>query len=185
MHEAGIITGFEFFSTPADYLYGSTGLACFSGPFDALQVFIDLMVDILSLISQAYLMYKTLSKGSVIEIGCSTLLLISLSAASSILRTIGPMSYPKADPHYDKEMRRLVNVKAQVRALGRQSEHKQETILFGLKEWIIEKWVQVQADLARNKRASRNRNKELSLGLKIGEESLQTSFYVSYPFFWN
>lgn len=67
----------------------------------------------------------------------------------------------------------------EVKTMGRKGEYKQETILFGLRDWILDRWDQAKIHADWPKLEQQKGNRSFELGLGVVEEGIQTSFYVS------
>lgn len=65
-----------------------------------------------------------------------------------------------------------------VRDLGRNGAYKQEVILFGLKEWVLDKWEKLREVQMREELQSMSRAGYYVLGFGVAEEMVQTAFYV-------
>lgn len=65
-----------------------------------------------------------------------------------------------------------------VRDLGRNGAYKQEVVLFGLKDWVLEKWERLREVQMREEVESMSRAGYYVLGFGVAEEMVQTGFYV-------
>jgi hypothetical protein len=66
-----------------------------------------------------------------------------------------------------------------IKDLGRNGSYKQEVVLFGLGGWVLEKWDELRQAQIRDGLDRRFGIGYWQLGWGVGEEAVQTLFYVS------
>lgn len=131
MKEAGIFTGFE--DRPSDGVHAKA----YGGPVNALRPMYDFLNSLMAILSQVYLMYRTLSGGSTGSgnLGWSSLFLITLSISPTLIGTISSLLRAEPDHKTRRQAdRRAREAEGELKAMGRKSEYKQEATLFGLKD---------------------------------------------------
>lgn len=65
-----------------------------------------------------------------------------------------------------------------IKDMGRNGGYKQEVVLYGLKEWVLNKWDELKVKQLVEQQKSRQTTRILELGLGLGQEGVQTAFYV-------
>lgn len=171
MTEGGIFAGFE--RSPDGVQVG--------GPFDTISSIFNLLTSAISIFSQIWLMIKALSNGGGANIGWSSVILITLSLAPSFIRTISPLLRRRdfTRHRWDDIIRH--RTARNIKTMGGNNSYKQEIMLFGLKDWVLERWDRAKREIEDDKVLRQRDSAPYDLGLGMFEESVRTSFYVSLP----
>ncbi len=174
MYDAGVFAGFQ----PRTDRYGQA--ASSGGPFQTLSSTFNLITITVEVITQIYLLLRTLVSAGTKQLNSSSIILISLSLAPSVFRLIRSWTFSE----WNKFKRRSAWRKArmeerEIKNMGRKGDYKQEVVLFGLKDWVLEKWDVLK--LAQMKEEAKERVGVFELGLGLGQQGVETAFYVGLP----
>lgn len=174
MHEAGIFAAFD--TGPSK----RNDSPRYSGPFDALIIFFLLITDLSGTMSQLYLIFRTLSGGSIGSLGLSSLLLITLSITPALLKAFISLT-GKAEAYTESHrlfLMRCWKEEESMKDMGSKGEFRQEIILFGLRQWVLDKWEKAKLASSTSTSTVQKGHRSFSLGLGVVEEGVQTTFYV-------
>jgi hypothetical protein len=156
MYEAGVFAGFESLSST----------------FQLVTISVQLF-------SQLILLLRTITSGSSELLDKSSAVLIALSLAPTLLRLFGGWSGRGRKSEGRKNWGRMNRDIRAIKDLGRNGGYKQEVVLFGLRDWVLEKWDELKTDQMRAQQDQRRGMVAFELGLGLGQEAIQTAFYVS------
>lgn len=173
VHEAGIFAGHE--ARVTGNMVRSSG-----GPFDCLSSIFSLLNILVTVISKVYLLLRTLSSGS--SLNLSSILLLALAIAPSFLRIVGDLFRPRQTYAVRLSGIRNRQSKRDITNMGKVGPHKQEIILFGLKDWVLGKWDMISTHNEAERLGQQRENRAFEIGLKLVEDNVQTSFYVSFRY---
>lgn len=172
MNEAGIFTGAEYRTVrhPNGGVYRSGS----GGAFDALTSAFSLITNLIGILSQLALMYSALTGGAVSNLGWSTIILIILSVAPALLRTMSGLLRPNRGQSFMTGMRTR-----EVNEMARSGVIRQEILLYGLRDWVLDRWDAVKRATEMEVQNATHGRYIYDFSLHIVEEAVQNSFYVS------
>jgi hypothetical protein len=168
LHEAGIFSGHEqrIARGTMDWQFPRTAYFC-------LMTAVGLITDFIAVLSQIYLMYRTLSSGESSS-GSTGLFLIGLSLASTLVGgVVDMMRAPEEQVTHEYD-----TVGRNIQDMVGKGGGKQEAILFGLKDWALKRWDKFKSDSDADAARRRKRGTGPELGVVVLEQSVQYSFYV-------
>lgn len=176
MYEAGVFAGFE---NPTDR-YGRMSHS--GGPFQALQSTFALITITVEVITQIALLLRTLASAGTKELNSSSIILISLSLAPSAIRLVGIWSLTTATKGSKRDAwRKAREQEREIKDMGRKGNYKQEVVLFGLKDWVLDKWDGLKLAQIKEQEETKAQATGVELTLGLGQQGVETMFYVSRP----
>lgn len=136
----------------------------------------------------ASLVFGILTKSAILLVLCFLPSVLSLSSTlfslSVPIKSVRPRPGKlKGNPgisESESQARRDTNFAIQhVKVLGKNGAYKQEVVLFGLKDWILEKWEELVQLQMETEMAHRSRLGWMLVSFRVSEEAVQTAFLVS------
>lgn len=175
--EASIFVGWE--TRTVQISDGTSSQRGFSGPSDALDFVSHLLINLVRMVSQVYLVHRTLTSKAALGAGWSSYLLIFLAITPALLHTIGRLVRPDDKSQWRRYYRQARDAEKDVRKLGSSGGYKQEVVLFGLKDWILARWDRARSAIEEGKITSDRQSNGYDITLSVIEEGIQMGFYVS------
>ncbi|KAK4684083.1 hypothetical protein P7C73_g6120, partial [Tremellales sp. Uapishka_1] len=174
MYEAGVFAGFESRTSRQGHSSNS------GGPFQILQSSFSVLTILIEVLTQAGLLIRTISSATSTDSSASSLLLIVLSLSPSLFRILGSFASSGVGTKGNKRMNWMRSRKDEraIKDLGRNGGYKQEIVLFGLKDWVMEKWDKLKIEQLNAQEMQKQQMGIVELGLGMGQEGAQTAFYV-------
>lgn len=186
MYDAGIFAGYTRRPHPRNK--GENDWDFPRSPYGCLITSLGLFTNFLQVLTQIFLMYRTLSNGGPCGgAGGTGFILIALSLSPTVLRAFtnlvrAPSSHFVYHQSYELaeyNIREMAGVLSEVPAMGK---YKQEAVLFGLKDWALARWDDVRSKAGAEETERRKDDKDHNFGLKMMDQGVQTCFYVRSPF---
>ncbi len=200
-------TGFESRQRRPVAAHGGHGgrgpRAMTTSPFQALNKVVNLATGSVEVISAGALLLNTLRQATkdnqstaqhhlpwpfgLIPVPSGSIILIILSFLPALLSILGTFSlFSMPTTRSISRNGRLFNWQAarreerEIKDLGRNGGYKQEVVLFELKDWVMKKWEEVRLRQIEDQMKQREMVGLWGIGFSLGQETLQTSFYVSF-----
>ena len=172
MYEAGVFAGYETRNTRHNIRNAS------GGPYNTLTSIFSLLTILVEVFTQSMLLFRTITAHSSV-FNPSTILLIALSMAPALFRLAG--SWLTAGRRgFSSQWRKMRIEEMSVKEMGRKGEYKQEIVLFGLKDWVLNRWESLKLVQMENDEMAKGQSNLIDLGLVLGQQSVETAFYVSH-----
>lgn len=174
MYEAGCFAGFEARRS-------RNGLNMRGGgPFEAISSIFSLLTLTIQVATQLYLLLRTLTSAAGNQLNGSSIALIALSLLPSVLRLGGSFFFAQMR----NDRRRLRGNKdrseeRELRQISHTGEYKQEVVLFGLADWVLDKWTALKQRQLKEQEQARENMGMVRLGLGMSQQAVETAFYVS------
>lgn len=150
------------------------------GPFATLSSVFNIMTITVELVTQTGLLLTTIAAASnESHFTWSNLLLILLSLSPSGIRLIGSFLFGDFRRGRRTGIQRLRLEEREVRQIGTRGEFKQEVALFGLKDWVLDKWDRLKKQQLQEQDDVKTWQETVELGLGLSTQSVETAFYVS------
>jgi hypothetical protein len=177
MYEAEVFVSTKHFTTRNGDTWNDANT-----PFDAIEHFIRAMVCTIELVTQLTLLVNALLGSESKAWGFGRIVMLLFSLGPTILRLGGDWFVKRGRRRRSKRdyaaLRRLGHVQDTLREMGTSGDYKQETVLFGIKDWVLMKWDEVrQAKMQEEQRYLEGRRVK-DLGLSLSKTSMETLFYV-------
>ena len=171
MYEAGCFAGFEI----RQNRYGQHTHS--GGPFGTMASAFGLLTLTVEITTKIFLILRTITSSSTSGImSPSSLFLILLSVIPSILPFLRrPGQGVKRRQAWRKNRRE----EGELKEMARRGEYKQELVLFGLADWLLDRWDAVTRIRIREQEEAREQMGLTSLGLGLSGHGIETIFYVS------
>ena len=173
MYEAGVFCGQE----PHNRRSGGWRM---SDAFEFLGSIVKVFSELVEVATQTLLIIRTITCAGQGFFTYSTLVLFALAIAPGIVKLISKwvLSRRINGKHSNHYWHRLHQTEHDYRAMS-QSHHKQEVVLFGLKDWVLDHWAEArEASRVAENEASEKRQ-VWELGTNVVEHGIGDLFHVS------
>lgn len=174
MTDAGVFAGTnDYERKPGDWAF-------IQGPFEAIEHYIKVLTVLIRIASILGLLWRSFSSTQTGYLGAP---LIGVCLSPILLRLFGGLilGFRRTTARGSNKSFILRSKERQLKELSNDSAFQQENILFGLRDWILDRLDALRLEGRRDMKEWLNQQRSAHLYLDLAQNGVQTVFYVSQP----